>query len=199
MDFNLLAQTIATVSGIGCVYLQTKEKMIAWPLGILSVGILSFLFYRSELYSDLLLHILFIILNFYGWWSWLQRDAHTGKKVAVKRMTGLQFFVWFVFVILFSWLLGSVMRKFFGADLAYFDAFTTSGSLAAQYLLAKKYRANWIFWIIVDVVAIVIYLYKALYMVSFLFLIYLILSIVGYQNWSKSMLSVEARSAAEQL
>ena len=54
----MIAELIATITGILCVYLQTQEKRIAWIFGIISVTILAGLFYRGNLLSDLsLIHI----------------------------------------------------------------------------------------------------------------------------------------------
>ena len=92
-----------------------------------------------------------------------------------------------VIVIILSFVLGFVMGRYTDADLYYFDSFTTSGSLVAQYLLAKKYLQNWLLWIIVDMVAIPVYLYKGLYYFSLLFLVYLIICIYGYVSWKKNL------------
>ncbi len=188
MEFQVIAQIIATISGVACVYLQTKEKIIAWPLGILSVSILALIFYHSSLYSDLLLHIIFIILNFYGWWQWSASGTQRQSSLAIRSLSYTSFILWSIVVLLGAWGLGHVMLSTFGASMAYYDAFTTSGSLAAQFLLARKIKENWIFWIIVDLVAIVVYIIKGLHIVALLFVVYLVLSIIGYRSWSKSSL-----------
>jgi len=84
--------------------------------------------------------------------------------------------------------LGYIMNNYTDAALAYIDAFTTSTSIVAQFLLAKKYLQNWIFWIVIDIIAIPMYVYKGLYFFAFLFLVYLGLAIWGYISW-KSKLS----------
>jgi len=81
------------------------------------------------------------------------------------------------------------MTTYTDAALPYFDAFTTVGSLVAQVLLAKKYIGNWIIWIIVDMVAINVYLFKGLYYFAFLFFVYLILCIIGFVQWKKKRAS----------
>ena len=79
------------------------------------------------------------------------------------------------------------MSTYTDADLPFFDSFTTSGSLVAQYLLAKKYLQNWWLWILVDLVAIPLYIYKSLYIIAGLFTVYLIICVWGYISWSKAM------------
>ncbi|MBT8189905.1 MAG: nicotinamide riboside transporter PnuC, partial [Bacteroidia bacterium] len=174
------------LSGIACVYLQTKEKISAWAFGILSVGISCFIFYHSKLYSDLLLHVVYIFLNIYGWYTWSTRGTEDDNApILFLSRSGIMISA--VTVIILAFGLGYFMGTFTDADLYYFDAFTTAGSLVAQYLLAKKYLQNWLLWIIVDVVAIPVYLYKGLYFFSFLFAVYLVLCVYGLRSWRKTM------------
>jgi nicotinamide mononucleotide transporter len=72
------------------------------------------------------------------------------------------------------------------ASFVYPDAFTTVASLVAQFLLARKKLENWILWILVDIVAINIYLRKDLELTAGLYTILLILSIIGLLRWFKS-------------
>ena len=184
MSFFTILEIIATISGIVCVFLQTKEKIAAWPFGIVSVTISAYIFYHSRLYSDLGLHVIYIFLNIYGWYFW---SVHKRKEAPtpILRLSVQQLVLYGGLTAILAVLLGYLMGTYTDADLYYFDAFTTAGSLVAQYLLAKKYIHNWLFWIAVDLVAIPVYLYKGLYFFSGLFFVYLVICIYGYLNWSK--------------
>jgi len=187
VDYLLTWQTvfeaIATVSGIICVYLQTIEKISAWIFGIISVSLLAIIFLDAQLISDFILHIILLFLNVYGWWQWNRYQENNNCQHLVLRFTSLHWIIWLAIIVIVTPLWGFLISRLFTADLAYFDAFTTVGSLVAQYLLAKKYLENWITWIVVDVIAIGVYTYKELYFVAFLFLIFLVLCIKGYVEW----------------
>lgn len=83
--------------------------------------------------------------------------------------------------------IGYAFDHYTDADLAYWDAFTTSFSLVGQYMLAKKKLENWLLWIGVDAVATGIYAYKELYLLSLLYFLYLGLAAYGYQQWKKTL------------
>ncbi len=184
MSLFLILEIIATLSGITCVILQTKEKIAAWAFGILSVSISAYIFYHSKLYSDLLLHVVYIFLNIYGWYIWSSRKRETAPSpILILSAQGKAASVFIIALLTLA--LGYLMGTYTDADLFYFDAFTTSGSLVAQYLLAKKYLQNWMIWIAVDLVAIPLYLYKSLYFFSFLFAVYLVICIYGFVSWRK--------------
>lgn len=179
-------EVIATISGIIGVYLQTKEKIIAWPFAILSVAISAYIFFGLRLYSDFGLHVIYIFLNIYGWYVWLSRRGQ--KEVTPTISLALRgIFISITLTIFGTVTIGYLMNHYTDADLPFFDAFTTSGSLVAQYLLAKKYLQNWLLWIVVDLVAIPMYLYKQIYLIAFLFTVFLGLSIWGYLRWKKEM------------
>lgn len=183
---DLILQIIAAVTGVGCVYLQTREVIWAWPLGIISVAVSIYVFYTSQLYSDVLLHAVYVILNAYGWWHW-STNKESGEALApITQMRRNGYLVWALVLLAGTAAMGYFMGNFLGASLSYFDAFTTVGSFIAQFLLARKVLQNWLLWIIVDVVAINVYIYKGIYIIAALFAVYLLLSIKGYYDWRKS-------------
>ncbi len=181
-----IIEIIAVFFGLGNVYFLTQQKMIAWPLGIATVSLYTFIFFQNYLFSDFLLNFIYIILNIYGWWNWSY-----GKKgqvdLEVTTMTASQRWTWATVIGLgfLGW--GAAMQTYTPADYPFPDAFTTVASLVAQFLLAKKKIENWIIWIVVDVVAIQIYFLKGLYPTAFLYAVYLILCMIGYRQWKRSL------------
>ena len=71
------------------------------------------------------------------------------------------------------------------ASFPYEDAFITIASLVAQYLMIKKVLHSWMFWIVVDVVAIGVYWYKGLYFTTGLYVLFLMMAVIGYLEWRK--------------
>jgi len=64
---------------------------------------------------------------------------------------------------------------------------TTSTSLVAQWMMTRKLLENWIVWVSVDVIYIGMYIYKSLYVTAALYLVFLILSAMGYFQWRASL------------
>lgn len=184
-DANLVLQLIATVTGILCVYLQTREKILAWPFGIISVTISVYIFLQSGLYSDVILHLVYVVLNIYGWWHWHAARQSEALPAPINILSKNGRYVWSIVILIGTIALGTVMRHYTDASVPYFDAFTTVGSLVAQYLLAKKVLQNWSLWILVDVVAVNVYIYKELYIIAFLFFVYLVLCVKGHLDWKR--------------
>lgn len=179
-------EIIATLTGLIAVGLQAKERIWAWPFAIVSVAILAYVFFFQKLYSDFGLHIIYIFLNVYGWMVWSNKNK-AADVIPTLVMSKIKIGIASAVILSATFVLGYIMQTNTDADVPYFDAFTTCGSLVAQYLLAKKYLQNWLFWIVVDLVAIPLYIYKDLYLVAFLFFGYLLICMYGYWGWRKEV------------
>ncbi|MEM9821224.1 MAG: nicotinamide riboside transporter PnuC [Bacteroidota bacterium] len=185
-DFFLLLESVAVIAGFTCVYWQTRENIWAWPAGLLSVILYTYIFWDINLYSDMILNGTYIVLNLYGWWAWRNRKAAIDnlKVSTLKRWEQLVVALLMLFGT-YAW--GSLMQQQTDAAFPFGDAFTTVTSLIAQYLLTRKVIDNWLLWIIADVVAIYIYVVKGLYLTAILFVGYLLLCVLGYLAWRKTM------------
>ena len=172
------------VFGVTCVYLNLKENIWAWPTGIISVSFLCYVYWEARLFGDLGLHVIYIVLGFYGWYSWLYGGkAHTKLSIVYssrKELIGL-----LLLGIVATWGLGYFLEQNTSASLPYWDATTTVFSLIAQYQLTQKKIENWLVWVTVDILCIGIYYVKDLHIVMVLYVIYLILATAGWFNWKK--------------
>lgn len=184
MEFTLplFLEIVAVITGFACVYLQTRENVLAWPLGIISVVLYVYIFWDVRLYSDMILNSIYIILNVYGWWTW-QEKKEESDNLKIERLKWPGQLMALVTIIVGTYFWGTLMQQTTDASFPYGDAFTTITSLVAQFLLTRKVIDNWFLWIIADVVAIYIYCTKGIYLTAGLFVGYLLLCILGWVQW----------------
>ncbi|MFA6437235.1 MAG: nicotinamide riboside transporter PnuC [Candidatus Paceibacterota bacterium] len=178
-------EIVGVIFGAWCVYLAAKEKILNWPIGIISVIALGVMFFQIKLYADMGEQVFYIITGFYGWYLW----KHGGEKkteLKVRVLNNTERLQAFLFLIFGSLLMGFSLKNFTDASIPYLDSFTTVMSLIAQIFLMTKVFENWVLWILVDVLAIGIYAYKGVYLTAGLYIIYLILASTGFYNWYKS-------------
>lgn len=184
MEILTALEWIATVSGLVHVYLLTREKVVAWPFGVVTVALYAYIFFVSKLYSDAILHLAYIFINGYGWYNWSKRQAETDLvKISRLDAKGTVFLV--VVILLGSWVWGYLMATQTDASFPYADAFTTVASLCAQYLLTKKKLENWTVWIAINLVAMPVYFLKGLYVTVGLYAAYLVLAVMGLMLWQR--------------
>jgi nicotinamide mononucleotide transporter len=56
-----------------------------------------------------------------------------------------------------------------------------------MWMTARKYIDNWIVWLIVDVIATGVYLYKGIELYALLYAVYLVMAVMGWRAWRRSM------------
>lgn len=175
-------EIIASLSGLLCIYLLIKRNIWCWFFGFIQVSLYTYIFSHAKLYSDTGLHIIYMFLQVYGWWNW-RHNQSTQEQLIVENGSAMLILRWALIAIVAAGILGALMDKYTDASFAYPDAFTTATSLVAQWLLTRRYIFNWLFWIVVDIVAIYIYLQKGLYPTAVLYCTLLIMCIFGYKIW----------------
>ena len=183
MELSII-EIIGTILGFAAVILMIKEHIWCWPVGIANAILYSLMFYQAKLYSDTILHIVYIILFLYGWYEWLYGGKNK-TELKIRKTKRIEYIISFFFACLGIFSLGYYFDNKTDADFAYLDATTTILSFIAQWMLAKKLLENWILWFIIDILASIIYLYKGLYFTSALFFTYLVLATIGYLKWKK--------------
>lgn len=59
-------------------------------------------------------------------------------------------------------------------------------SIAAMILMTRKYVENWILWVIVNMISIVIFALQGVYAMSLEYLLLMFIAVNGCRMWSKS-------------
>ena len=59
------------------VWLTTRQNRWCWPIGLAMVLIYAWIFFEVKLYSDMLLQVVYAVLQLYGWWQWTRAASAT--------------------------------------------------------------------------------------------------------------------------
>lgn len=176
-----ITETLAFITGGITVWLTVKENIWNWPIGIANSAFFVVLFLGARLYADMALQVVYIILGFLGWYWWLFGGAHKTKLTIEKTPVKT------IIVLGILGVLGTIGATYYLQSIndsaPFLDGLTTVLSLIAQYLLTKKYLENWYVWITADVIYIGLYAYKHLYLTSLLYALFLVMCIIGLNEW----------------
>ena len=177
-------EAVAVVFGAAAVALTIRQSLWCWPLGLAQVALYVYVFYQARLYSDMVLHVIYVVLQVYGWYRW--RSGERGSALPVSYLSLTERAGWSMAIALAASVWGEAMLRYTDAAAPRADAFIAAASLAAQYLLAIKKLENWIVWIVVDVVAIAVYWSRDLRLTSGLYGVFLGLCVLGLVEWRKA-------------
>ena len=182
------------IFGLLAVIFLIKENILTWPAGIIYVLISFVIFWEAKLYGDFLLHIIFLILNIYGWYSWRQSKSNQNEQIPIQKLSEGQsikiFAATLIGILVFAQALIYIptwIADMPPASLPYWDSTTSVLSVTGMWLTAKKYIDNWYYWLVVDILATGIYFFKDIPFYSLLYFTYIGLAIAGYLAWKKSM------------
>ena len=190
----MLLEIIAAIAGAISVFLSARQNIWSWPTAIVNVSLYTFIFYRSGLYSDMGLQVVYLTLSVYGWYQWLRGGAgHTPLKVS--RASGRMWAVSAVAGLVFWVALWQLTARLPGVSLPWLDSGLTTLSLVAQWMMTRKVLENWILWILADIVYVPMYLYKELYVTAGLYAVFLVLAIMGLIQWRRSLEADRAAAA----
>lgn len=186
--FELLAAAL----GFLAIFLQIRQNVWYWLVSIVMVSMYIYIYIGARLYADMSLQVYYLIISFYGWYMWLfgKKTNNRHEPLAVS-ITSKKLQIWLLFIsILLFFLISRVLIMFTDSDLPYWDAFTTSLSFVATWMLARKKLENWLIWIVVDFISTGIYIYKQLYPTAVLFFFLTILAYIGFLKWKKDLKNV---------
>lgn len=189
-----LLEIVGVAFGLVCVWLTTRQNIWCWPTGIVNVLLFFVMFLQAKLYADAGLQVVYLGLSIYGWWLWLhpRADAATAAsdgrraELPVTRMTPRAWVFGLGTVLAGTLVLGSTLART-DASFPWADSATTCASLLAQWLMSRKVLESWLVWIVADIAMIAIYLQKDLLLTSGLYVVYMVLCVVGYRAWRRTL------------
>ena len=181
-----LFEVVGVVSGILGVWLTTRQKIWCWPVGLVSVVSFIVVFYRARLYGAMGLQCVYVGLIAYGWHAWLH-GGEGRRALSVSRVPRRVAVLLAVVAAAGSGLAGYGLRAGTDHVLPYVDGFTTSFSLAAQWMQARKYLENWFVWVVVDLAYVGMSLSQGLALTAGLYGVYIGLALLGFRDWRRSM------------
>lgn len=175
-------ELFAAVLGAIAVWLTTKQNPWCWPIGLVMVLLYSWIFFEVRLYSDMLLQVVFAVLQLYGWWQWTRPDSQQQVR-QVTYLAPQPMLMGLGVGLLGSLALGAAMSTWTDAAQPWLDAALTAFSLVAQLWMAQKRVQCWPLWIVLDVIFVGLFLYKGLYLTAALYALFTLIAVQGWRAW----------------
>lgn len=185
---NNWVELSGTILGLAYLWFSIKQNILTWPSGLLTSALYIYVFFVTRFYADMGLQVYYVIISIYGWWNWKNSNIKENKRDLEVSRTGKR--LWIILLvssILIFGLISFVLVNYTDSTLPYWDAFTTSISIVATWMLAKKKIEHWLIWVVADSVSMGLYIYKGLYLTTLLFFVYTIMAIWGYYKWLEDL------------
>jgi nicotinamide mononucleotide transporter len=194
-------EIFGAVTGIIYVFLEIKQNLWLWPVGIVTSAVYILVFFTSKFYADMSLQAYYLVISCLGWYWWVRggrRQAAGDRKEGERDengksspfeggqgdVTGMILAAVFVAIYTVIWF---GLSKLTDSPVPEWDSFITSLSIVATWMLARKIYEHWFLWIVVNSVSSGLFMIKGLYPTVGLYLIYLVMSFAGLREWKRSL------------
>lgn len=190
-SFDLIG-TIAAITGLCCVVLVAKRNIFNYIFGVINVSLYAYISFRADLYGDAALNALYYLpMQFIGFFSWIKKKDIDPSTVQSRRMNTKERIIWCISSAIAVVIVGFIL-KHFGDTQPFKDSATTVLSVIAMFLMVKAYMEQWAFWIVVNIISVVMWVIAAsngeahseLMIIMWIF--YLANSINGLRVWHKA-------------
>jgi len=186
-------ELIGTIFYFISVLLISRKNILTWPIGIISVILYAIIFYQIQLYSDMLEQGYYLIISIIGWITWNSKkkdnksiETSWSNKKGV--LLGISItLIGTILLSIFTMNFHNWFSDIFPEPASYpiLDALTTVMSFVAMYLITIRKNEGWIYWIIIDIIAIWLYWVKDVRFISMQYIFLLGMAIYGLIYWTR--------------
>ncbi len=183
-------EIFGALTGILYVFLEIRQNILLWPLGIVTSAVYIYVFRENGFYAGMVLQLYYLAISVYGWRAWSRERGAWGKehkKSLTVRTIDLKTGIICAAVSLILWAaLWYVLDRWTDSPVPMWDGLITSLSVVATWMLTRKLLEQWYVWIIANVIATVVYMAVGMYPTAVLFIVYAIMAVAGLREWRKS-------------
>ena len=163
------------------VFLAARNSIHTWWLGIIGCALFSLLFYQVKLYAEVLLMLFFIATNAIGWYQW-------GRASGVKQITDtalVRLLAYATLALVVTVFYGFMLHRLTDAYAPFVDSAILMFSVIAQFLLMNRKLETWWFWLIVNTLAVPLYLSRELQLTALVYTGFWFNAWYGWYQWRR--------------
>lgn len=178
---------ISGIAGVISVVLCAKGKISFYFIGFVQTISYLFLAWQNQFYGEVLENIFYLVTMVWGIFVWkknMEQNNDGTSDVKAKKFTTTQWIASIIGTIVATALMGYWLTTI-GSAQAYTDAATNVMAIFAQLLMVRRYREQWIWWIIIDLLCIKMWFIAGNWSMVAMYIAWTANCIYGWYNWSK--------------
>jgi len=172
----------AVLLAVAYLVLAVRQNRWCWAAAFVSTAIFTALFWRVQLPMQSALNFYYMLMAIYGWWQWTQGGAADGR-LPITRWSTARHAVLLLLVLLATRVAGSLLAANTDAARPYLDSLVTWGAVVTTFMVAHKVLENWAWWMVINALAVLLFIDRGLPATAGLHAIYLVISVFGWRRW----------------
>lgn len=177
---------ISAVCGVICIFFCAKANISSFIFAIINTITYAVYLVYWHIWGTAALEILFYLpMNIVSWYLWAKhRDQDLTQKTKAKKLPAVANGLCLAVVLIAAYVYHLILVQV-GGHVAWFDAFTLSIGLIATVLAMLRYREQYVWWIVADIISVGMFIahFDAVYLTKRS--IYLIMAVIGLYNWTR--------------
>ena len=179
---------ICGIAGCICVVLTAKGKISSYLFNFIQMITYMIICWDAALYLEFGEQVFYFIVCIFGVFMWnknMKTNEDGTKQVKAKKFKLLQWIAATAITILTTGLLGYFGAEVLGSTMPYLDAMTVALAVIAQLLMVWRYREQWICWIGINIVSLIMFVALHNWSMVAMYVAWLINAFYGWYNWTK--------------
>lgn len=179
---------VSTITQIASVWYAKKNNILVYPTGIIGVLLAAYVYFflaDPPLYADGSLNIYYFLMSVYGWYNWVQKRDAQRYTYPISWCDRKELTIGLVFFVVFWGIIYYVLAFHTDSNVPVLDSLVSSSAITAMWWMARRKIENWLAWIFSNIIAIPLNFYKEFYLFTLMYILFLILAWLGFQEWRK--------------
>ncbi|MTH44978.1 nicotinamide riboside transporter PnuC [Intestinirhabdus alba] len=215
-------EAVGTLAGLLCIGLASMEKISNYFFGLVNVTLFAIIFFQIQLYASLLLQLFFFGANIYGWYAWSRQTDRNEAALKIRWLPASKALGWLVVCVVVIGLMTAFIDPVFAIlthaavsmmqamglavsmpvlepdAFPFWDSCMMVLSVVAMILMTRKYVENWLLWVAINVISVVIFALQGVYAMSLEYLILTFIALNGSRMWINSARERGSRALSRQ-
>ena len=133
--------------------------MSSFWFGSINTVLYAIIAWEAKYWGEVMLNLIYYVpMNFVGLYMWSKNMNKETEEVVKKRLSLKKSIMSYGLVIVGTLGYG-LFLKVLNGTLPFVDSMSTVFSVFAQFLCVKRYMEQWVLWVIVDVVTVIMWIY----------------------------------------
>jgi len=179
-----ILEIAANVTVALAIFLAGRNNIHTWWIGIIGCSLFAALFYQSQLYADVTLQGFFIITSLIGWYRWSK--GLSGEELPITRTRSFTLITSVIAALAIGGLYAWLLHSFTDAYAPGWDSLMLVMSVIAQLLLMYRKLENWVFWLIVNTIAVPLFYSRGLELTAVLYTAYWVHAVIAFMKWRRT-------------
>lgn len=174
----------SAIAGIFCVFFCAKASVSNFFFGLINTAAYIVYLWYWHIWGTMCLELfLYLPMGVVGWVNWARHRDEKRREIAKARRMNIWQNVLTAGAILAATVVYHKILVSVGGKVAWLDAATVAIGIVATGLQTFRFREQYVWWLITDVVAVAMYIqhFDPVYLTKKS--IYLIVAILGLVNW----------------